>query len=63
MNQCSICNNKIDNAEMHHTLKSLDGDIINVCDYCYQDIGVLEKRNGKWIEYIRENSKEYFIVK
>ncbi|QUI25878.1 hypothetical protein HZI73_26050 (plasmid) [Vallitalea pronyensis] len=61
LTQCTICNNKLDNDEMQYVLKSIDGDIITVCDYCYQEFGRLQKRNGKWIEYITENGKEYFL--
>ena len=62
MNICIICNENITDI-MHYTLKSIDGNTITICDYCFQELSILEKIDGVWVTYVIHNNKKYFEVK
>lgn len=58
-----ICCKKNSSDYVHHKLRANDGSLIIVCDSCYQDICILEKRDVGWVEYVVEDGKEYYKIK
>ena len=60
-NICKICNKEIENYK-HYRIMLWTGEIIIICDNCYQNTSILRKIDGQWEEHILYNNKEYNII-
>lgn len=60
--KCIYCNTDLTDI-LHYKFKSSQGNLITVCDCCYQDIGNLSKIDGKWKEYVIYNGENYYMLK
>jgi ribosome-binding protein aMBF1 (putative translation factor) len=58
--KCKICESGINNEYINYKLKSIEGNILNICDECFQEISILAKENNKWVTYVLDEDIKYY---